>query len=171
MKRLRRISRVAPGLVLGIALALTTPALAAPEGADAIRLLDPRTGTTAVLGRGAPVMHVAFFATWCQTCLDELERLSELEDRWRGEGYRLVLVAVPSRQNAERLAAFAEERTLPGRLAFDEAGTLTALLSADRLPTHVLLDSTGAEIARAETADQIAAALERRFGDGSRKKK
>jgi len=161
--RIRALSTLA-----GLALMFWAPTLAESRDAASIYLLDPQSGTREVLGRGSPLLHVAFFATWCRDCVDELDRLAEIDDRWGDRGYRLVLVAVPSRQTVERLAAFADERSLPGRLAFDESGKLAATLGADHLPTHVLLNSDGVEVGRAESADEIAALVQRNLGDRNR---
>ena len=53
--------------------------------------------TETVYRAEAEVLHLVFFATWCPPCVQELERLADLEERWGNRGYRLVLVAVRNR--------------------------------------------------------------------------
>jgi hypothetical protein len=73
----------------------------------------------------------------------------------------LVLVAVRTRQTADRLARFAAERRPPGELLFDSTGDAARTLRADGLPTHVLFDASGAEIHRAPSLeDGLVKALE-----------
>jgi thiol-disulfide isomerase/thioredoxin len=98
-------------------------------------------------------LHLVFFATWCPTCVDELVRLGELEARWGGQGYRLVIVAVRARQSADRLADFVNEQHPPGRVLFDAKGEAESVWKAERLPTHVVIDASGREVARASGLD------------------
>jgi len=117
-------------------------------------LLDPTTGRRVELEPGDRLLHLVFFATWCPTCVEELTDLAELEARWARQGYRLVIVATQTRQTADRLADFVAERKPPGRLLFDDRGEAARTWGAERLPTHVLLDRTGKEIARSGELDE-----------------
>jgi thiol-disulfide isomerase/thioredoxin len=139
--------------------------------ASAAKLEDPRTGQTVVIEPGAPALHVVFFATWCSTCVDELPGLADLEARWKGQGYELVLIAVRTRHDLERLNAFADEERPSGRLLFDADGQAEASWKASRLPTHVVFDAAGREVARSsrlndEIRGAIADLLDTRRGKG-----
>ena len=131
-------------LIAGLLLAawLGAPSVAA-------RLEDPRTGKVEQIAAGAKALHLVFFATWCPDCVEELDKLRDLEARWADRGYKLVLVAVKTRQTADRLAEFVTENNPPGRLLFDVKGEAAREWKADRLPTHVVLDASSAEVARA----------------------
>jgi thiol-disulfide isomerase/thioredoxin len=118
-----------------------------------IELVDPATGQTVRVAPGAKALHLVFFATWCSPCAAEVEDLTELESLWRDGGYRLVLVAVASRHTAERLARHAREHDLPGQLLFDATGAAEKSLGADGLPTHIVLDAAGKEVARSGALD------------------
>jgi len=120
---------------------LASPALGAS-------LIDPRTGGSVDVQPGEDTLHVVFFATWCPTCMDELPRLAELEARWGRQGYRLVLVAIRTRQTSDRLREFIDEERPPGRLLFDAEGEAESAWGAKRLPTHVVFDAKGRELAR-----------------------
>lgn len=122
---------------------------AAAQGGLPVEVQDPATRGAVTLESGPRLLHVVFFATWCPHCLEEFDRLSNLEARWQPRGYRLVLVAVRNRHTAEKLELFGKQRDLPGRLLFDAEGTAEARLGAGDLPTHLLFDATGKEIARA----------------------
>lgn len=128
-------------------------------------LLDPMEGKQRPLRPGADVLHVVFFATWCKSCLDELRALAELEAEWSGRGYELVLVAVPSRQTSERLAAFGRSNRPPGTLLFDEAGELTRDFEVDRLPAHFLFGPRGELLLRAASVEEgVAKVVSERLG-------
>jgi len=139
--------------------------------ASAAKLEDPRTGQNVTVEPGASALHVVFFATWCSTCVDELASLADLEARWKGQGYELVLIAVRTRHETERLKEFANEERPPGRFLFDAAGQAETSWKPSRLPTHVVVDARGREVARSSRLDDeirtaIAELLETRRGKG-----
>ena len=75
-----------------------------------------------------------------------------------------------TRQTADRLAEFTTENNPPGRLLFDVKGEAAAEWKADRLPTHVVLDAAGAEVARSgELNGTIEQALGALLGGGRRR--
>ena len=101
------------------------------------------------VGSGWKATHLVFFATWCPSCPDEFQGLSDLDARWGEHGYRLIVVAVKARHSQERLARLAEDEPPPGLLLFDHEGRAEARWEAEHLPTHVVLDGNGKEVARA----------------------
>jgi thiol-disulfide isomerase/thioredoxin len=145
--------------ILIAALALLA---AAPAGAAGPTLDDPLGGQHSVaLEPGAPVLHLVFFATWCPACVEELESLSELRARWEPRGYKQVIVAVQARHSAERLAEFFAARPAAGRVLFDARGEAERQWGARSVPTHVLLDAAGKELARSGSLDaSIESAIE-----------
>jgi thiol-disulfide isomerase/thioredoxin len=150
--------RALPALALALVLLWPGAALAAP----ALRLLDPESGKLVELPLGAKALHLVFFATWCPRCIDELHGLSELDAQGSRKGYRLVIVAVRTRHDAPRLAEFIADKRPPGRLLFDSEGVAEQRWGAKQLPTHVVLDETGKEVARSSgLGPEIEAALER----------
>jgi thiol-disulfide isomerase/thioredoxin len=134
-------------LVAAVVVSIFSPALGAT-------LADPVTGKPVVVKPGARALHLVFFATWCPTCLDELPRLGELEAHWGKQGYQLVLVAIRTRHTAERLAEFIEKERPPGRLLFDVEEEAVRAWEASRLPTHILFDASGREMARSGKLDE-----------------
>jgi len=118
-------------------------------------LLDPATGETVRLEPGPAALHVVFFATWCPACIDELDRLANLEARWTDRDYRLVLVAVRTRQEPDRLRRFLDEHQPPGRLLLDGDGRAEQALAPEGMPTHVVFDADGREAARSAALDAV----------------
>jgi peroxiredoxin len=125
----------------------------AAQAALPVVLEEPRRGAQVTLEAGAPALHIVFFATWCPPCVEELDRLAEIEARWQERGYRLVLIAVQARHTSERLASFAAGRQLPGELLFDSRGRAAEELGGSHLPSHLLLDGAGKEVHRASSLD------------------
>jgi thiol-disulfide isomerase/thioredoxin len=171
----RTIRRERGARMLGaIVLALVAPLTLAggePQGSLPVTLEDPVDGARVEVGSGAQALHVVFLATWCQPCVDELPQLVDLEARWGKRGYRLVLVAVPTRQTRDRLKKFSQEHRLPGRLLFDASGAAQRGLSVDMLPTHVVFDAGGHVVIRARSlAEGVPEAIEGLLGRGGGKK-
>lgn len=120
-----------------------------------IAVVDVAGGGSAAIEPGAKVLHVVAFATWCRPCEDELPLLADWEARFRGDGYSLVIVALPRRQTRERLIRFLEERRPPGKLFLDASGALERALGIDGLPAHILFDREGRVRVRAGSLAEI----------------
>ncbi len=121
---------------------------------DSLTLVEPRSGREVQVVSGEAALHVVLFATWCPPCLAELSELSDLAARWGDRGYRVVLVAVNTRQSPSRLNSFADRRPLPGLLLFDAGGRAQETLGVDSVPAHVLFDRHGNEVHRSGSLDQ-----------------
>jgi thiol-disulfide isomerase/thioredoxin len=149
--------RCGRALALAVALVVSPVTLAAPPASipvsPALTAMDPATGAAATLDPSQGPMHVVFLATWCRPCLTELPKLQDLEDRWKADGYRLILVAVETRQTRDRLRDFLAQGPLPGRLLFDEHGTVAAAFDAGTIPTQALVDRRGRIVARTGALD------------------
>ena len=140
-------------LVLAMGLASAAAPPASIPSTPVLTAVDPATGGAVALDPSQGPMHLVFLATWCRPCMAELPRLSDLEDRWKSDGYRVFLIAVATRQTADRLRDFAASEPLPGKLLFDADGSVAAALSAATIPTHALVDRHGRIVARSGVLD------------------
>jgi thiol-disulfide isomerase/thioredoxin len=152
---------VSRGAAFVAALALLLPSYGA-LGADppasiptspALTAIDPATGDSVALDPSLGPMQIVFMATWCRPCLAEMPKLVDLEDRWKPDGYRLFLVAVATRQTADRLRELLAQGPLPGRLLFDANGSVASAFGAATIPTQVLVDRRGRIVARSGVLD------------------
>ena len=143
--------------VLVLALALGAASADEPPAsiptAPTLSAVDPVSGAAFAFDPAQGPMHVVFLATWCRPCLAEMSKLADVEDRWKADGYRLILVAVATRQTAERLRELASQEPLPGRLVFDANGSVAAAFGAATIPTHALVDRHGRIVARSGVLD------------------
>jgi thiol-disulfide isomerase/thioredoxin len=118
--------------------------------------------------RGRPVL-VNIWATWCPPCREELPSLDRLQAMERETGIEVVAISV-DRVSPEQLRAFLSVNNV-ARLALYR-GDSDAVLRALRvpgLPTTVLLDASGQEVARllgptAWDAPEVVAALKQALG-------
>ena len=157
-------------LFLGAASASgAAPSAGPPRIRFPLELTDPLTATPVRLESGAQVLHLAFTATWCEPCVEELSHLTDLELRWGERGYRLVLVAVSTRQTAERLRRFVQARKPPGRLLLDASGQVQRMFGIDSIPAHVLVDKEGRLLYTAASLQGgVEATLKAEFEDKSK---
>jgi thiol-disulfide isomerase/thioredoxin len=151
---------------LVLALALVGPVAAQGQALPRpLQLTDPVKGTVVTVKEGARLTHLVFFATWCPPCLAEMARLQELEASWGRQGYRLVLVAVQTRQTAERLRTFVEGESPPGQVLLDADGSVQRAAGVADLPAHLLLGPDGTIVFRAGSlADGVVPEVEKRLG-------
>lgn len=91
--------------------------------------------------RGKVVMLV-FLATWCPSCMGEIESLSQLQRQFGKRGLQVVLVAADD--SAELLGEFKEERATDLTLLHDRGAKTAKLYSVMMLPTAFILDRQGA---------------------------
>ena len=137
-----------------------------------ITLEDPATKAKVEVAPGPRALHLVFFATWCQPCVDELPRLADLEARFGPQGYKLVLVAIPARQTRERVLKMAQEKSPPGQLLFDPDGASEKALGVQMLPTHLVFDKDGKIVLNARAlSDGVEEAVEALVSKGGRREK
>lgn len=125
-----------------------------------VTVVDVATGERAPVVQGGRLIHLQFFATWCPPCLDQLPAMADLRARWEEDGYVAVLVAVPDRQDVERLRTFAGGQRAAARILLDVDGSLARALGVDAIPTHVVLDADGRVRARGASPSEVAPFVE-----------
>jgi thiol-disulfide isomerase/thioredoxin len=89
--------------------------------------------------RGRPLV-IDFFATWCGPCRQSLPVLERLRQQF---GDRVDFVSIAEDEDGEKVAAFAAEMKLGGRVLVDVDQRAFRRLGAHRLPTTYLVDSKG----------------------------
>jgi thiol-disulfide isomerase/thioredoxin len=142
-------------VALIVAFAILVPVAAADRTSVTfpIKVTDPVTENKVNLKPEGALLHLVFLATWCPPCMAEMSDLAEIEARWGGSDYRLVLIAVPTRQSPERLREFLLTDDPPGKLFLDHANAGLRASGTSDIPAHVLVAADGRVIHRAESLD------------------
>ena len=148
------LRRIVAGAVLAAASYAAADAPPPARASAGLSALDPATDERVALDWAAGPTHIAFIATWCRPCLEEVSRLFDLQDRWKADGYRLLLVALPTRQSVPRLKEFLGQGPVPGRLLFDADGSVAKAFGVATIPAHVLVDRDGRIVARTGALDE-----------------
>lgn len=120
----------------------------APKAPLEVEFMSPRGFSTRFTDFDGPVVLVNLWATWCPPCLHEMPSLDRLAAATAGKGVDVVTLNV-ERGGREKAAKWLEEQNLPNLGAWaDERlriGRATGVLG---LPTTLILDAEGREIAR-----------------------
>jgi len=137
------------------------PAAAAPAGVDFAfaRLARPRPlpplqfatadGQRLSLAdfRGRAVL-LNFWATWCAPCRKEMPTLDRLQSRLGGPNFQVVALSI-DRLGLAAVAPFYKKLGLASLgIYLDPTGKTAAALDLPGLPTSLLIDAQGREVAR-----------------------
>jgi thiol-disulfide isomerase/thioredoxin len=116
--------------------------------------LPPLTFTDAA---GKPVSLADFrgkivllniWATWCVPCREEMPALDKLDTKLGGKDFQVVAVNI-DKGGADKAAAFLKETGVTHLALYtDPSGKLFATLKAVGMPTTLIVDRSGREIAR-----------------------
>jgi thiol-disulfide isomerase/thioredoxin len=116
--------------------------------------LPPLTFTDAA---GKPVSQADFngkivllniWATWCVPCREEMPALDKLDTKLGGKDFQVVAVNI-DKGGADKAAAFLKETGVTHLALYtDPSGKLFATLKAVGMPTTLIVDRNGKEIAR-----------------------
>ena len=139
-------------LVPFVAVALAAVALwpePAVQHAAPATVFSDGEGRRVVLGdfKGKVVL-VNFWATWCAPCREEMPALDRLQEKLGGPDFQVVALAV-DRGGASAIRRFYEQvgvKQLP--IYVDTSGASLREAAAPGLPTTILLDRGGREVAR-----------------------
>jgi thiol-disulfide isomerase/thioredoxin len=110
-----------------------------PHDGLALRDLDGRPFDASTM-RGRVVL-VDVWATWCEPCRLSMPFYAGLVRRFGPRGFMVVAVTVD--KDLEKARAFVKERSLPFVVLHDPAGTIPKAISAEDMPTFVLLGRDG----------------------------
>lgn len=109
-------------------------------------LIDGTPGALAQW-RGQVVL-VNFWATSCTTCVSEMPKLIEMHQKFNGQGFATVAVAM-SYDNPDYVQNFVKTRGLPFPVAYDKSGEVAKTFADVQLtPTTFLLNKKGEIVKR-----------------------
>ena len=140
-------------------------AVSVPAGAAAPRFATAGGEPTSLDAfRGRPVL-VDLWASWCVPCLPRLAELQKIADRFVPRGLAIVPLSLDRGGAPAALRAYARLGLSHLPLYLGDPATTLADFGARGLPTAILFDRAGREVARVDAyasgADPLPAAIER----------
>jgi len=125
--------------VAGLVITLWPASVLRGVGDVEFQLLDGRRVTSAEL-RGKPVL-VAFWATNCKPCIEELPDLAKLYKDLQPRGFELIAVAMPY-DPPLHVQTFVQKQNVPYPVALDVEGKVVrAFDGVPYVPMAFILDS------------------------------
>jgi thiol:disulfide interchange protein DsbD len=105
--------------------------------------LNDLAGKPVALGdyRGKKGVLMAFFATWCAACMEEVPGLTAFQSRY--DGRPVELIGVDYDQPAQVVKQFAEARKVNYKLVLDPDGAVATAYGVVGFPTFVGIDAAG----------------------------
>lgn len=129
-------------------LTLHAAPCALPGGLDSAAFADGEGQPLTLADFQGKVVLVNLWATWCPPCVEEMPALDRLQARLGGPEFEVVAVS-QDRGGVSLPKAFLMREGLENlRLYIDSSSSMTRALKAPGLPTTVLFDREGREVAR-----------------------
>jgi peroxiredoxin len=160
--RRRGLFTLAALATLGTSLLLGGCGTSDAAPASTFVLLDGAKTTTAELK--GKVTLINFWATSCTTCVKEMPALVDTYNKFKGQGYETVAVAM-SYDPPSYVLNYAQTRQLPFKVALDNTGEIAKAWGDIKLtPTSYLLDKQG-NIVKRFVGEPDMAALHQLIGE------
>jgi DsbE subfamily thiol:disulfide oxidoreductase len=109
-------------------------------------LLDPGGKRVSLQDFRGKVVFLNFWATWCESCREEMPSMERLYREYKGKGLEIVAVNVKDKQ--PDALAFVKELKLNYPILMDPEGEVGLLYGAFGLPVTYLIDRKGVVLAR-----------------------
>jgi len=109
-------------------------------------LPDPRGKKVSLQDFRGKVVFLNFWATWCESCREEMPSMERLYQEYKGKG--LEIVAVNVKDKRPDALAFVKELKLNYPVLMDPEGEVGLLYGAFALPVTYLIDRKGVVLAR-----------------------
>jgi thiol-disulfide isomerase/thioredoxin len=121
-------------------------ALKERDTAPDFTLSDPNGRKVSIKDFRGKVVFLNFWATWCESCRDEMPSMERLYREFKGQGLEIVAVNVKEKQ--PQAMAFYKKLLLSYPVLLDAEGEVGQLYGAFGLPVTYLIDRKGIVLAR-----------------------
>ena len=90
------------------------------------------------------VFVLAFWATWCQPCQQELTKMNKMYPAMKGRGLEIYAIAIDGPDTAAQIGPWVEREGYAFPILLDrETQVLTRFNPRGDIPYYVVLDATG----------------------------
>lgn len=106
-------------------------------------LNDETIHTGSIENDGKPII-IAFWATWCTPCKNELNAIDELYIDWQEEtGVKLIAISVDDQRTASRVVPYVDSRAWEYEILLDPNGDFKRAMGVNNIPHTFLIDGNG----------------------------
>ena len=119
-----------------------------PKIYDNVIFLDDADGEINIQNLDNKLIILNFWATWCEPCKEEMPSLNRLQANQKLENVKIYPINI-GKENLNKIKSFFSELNIDNlEPYFDNPSTLAKTFSLRGLPTTILLNSKGEELAR-----------------------
>ncbi|KAA5607507.1 TlpA family protein disulfide reductase [Roseospira marina] len=139
--------KTVPGMVEGRGAALALERVASSKAAQGAPFRSESGDTVTLEDFRGKIVVLNFWATWCGPCVREMPTLDRLHARLAGDRFAVVAVST-DRASMATLRAFFDTHDITHLPVYhDPTGDLSRAFGITGLPTTVVLDAEGREVA------------------------
>ena len=120
-----------------------------PVDAPTTVFKDPADADTTLQAFAGKVLVVNFWATWCAPCVKEMPMLDALNTKMSGEGVQVLAIS-QDRDGMKSARPFAEKHAWKLPIYIEAPGKFMREAKLNGLPTTLIIDKQGKEVARVE---------------------
>jgi len=113
-----------------------------PLGLRVQRLVSGRSESLAQIASGRPLL-IIFWTTWCEYCVEELERGADLAERLSSGSAPVEVLFVNVREHHSAVAKHPAIENLTGRIGLDPTGDVARAFGVRGYPSRVLVGTRG----------------------------
>ena len=130
--------------IIGIVAAVCGMSVNAALPEVTLRDTDGKAVNVATLAQTGHPVIIAFFATWCKPCLQELKTIDEFYADWQEEtGVTMYIVSIDQAQDIHKVRPLVDGFGWEYHVLLDPNGTLKRAMNVQNVPHMFVLDSTG----------------------------
>lgn len=122
-------------------LASQSSFLKAKELAPDFMLKSKESGNIRLSEQRGNIVLVNFWASWCGPCREELPKMEELYQKYKGLGFEILSVNVDEVASKADLLLDNIEVSFP--VLYDTSGEVSKLYDVNAMPTTVIIDRDG----------------------------
>lgn len=111
-----------------------------------IKTVTGESASTKTFDNDGKPFIINFWATWCKPCIQELNTIKDVYDKWQKEtGVKIIAVSIDDSRNTSKVAPFVKGRNWKYEVYLDPNGDLKRALNVNN-PPHTLLCNSNGEI-------------------------
>ncbi len=86
---------------------------------------------------------IAFWATWCRPCMEELSAIDEIYHEWQDHGFKLIAVSIDDSRTSANVLPLVKGRGWDYEFYLDENSDFRRAMGVGNVPHTFIIDSDG----------------------------